>query len=325
MHRDALRRAAVLGVTAVAVWLILLAGRPGLAQQADKFIGNATLQLWPEYDDPGLLVIFSGELGDTVTLPEQVSFPLPAGARDIQAAYEGADGTLLSQPADIEGGRLTYSLPRPRFHAEYYVDRPQSGSQRDIRYTFEVPYPTEVLEIRVQQPERASGFAMTPQPEGSLVGSDGFTYYLLRRTGLEPGQRLDFTIRYSKPDERPSRAKQGMAPEGVPAGASAAPTAQPMIPWLPYVLIGLGVLALVGTGTYYWFRVRGAPETGAPAEGRKMPDARARRAGQAGSRAPRTAPESAAYCTQCGQPFRRGDRFCASCGAPRRGREEVEK
>ena len=94
---------------------------------------------WPEYDDPGLLVILSGNITGTTTFPQQVAFPIPANARGIQATFIDPNGDLLSQQWQIVDGKLTYSLPSPDFQIEYYLDRPAGGNQRDINSSFSSP------------------------------------------------------------------------------------------------------------------------------------------------------------------------------------------
>jgi hypothetical protein len=86
---------------------------PAAAQEPDKGIGEATLQLWPEYDDPGLLVIYSGEFTDTLQFPQEVAFPLPEGARGIQATSRESDGRLMTQEWQIVAGLSHRVLPGP--------------------------------------------------------------------------------------------------------------------------------------------------------------------------------------------------------------------
>jgi len=293
-------------VLALGAWL------PTAAQGPTLTITRATLNLWPEYDDPGLLVIFAGEFGADVAFPQPVAFPLPAGARGIQAAVPDATGALLSQPWQIVEGKLSYTLPQPQFHTEYYLDRPPAAAQRELTYTFQAPYPIQELEITVQQPARAAGFAMTPQPESSTQGSDGFTYYRLSRSNLAAGDRLDLTLRYTKNDQSPSIAPTRPAPTPAVAQSGVSDAAVPARPLWPWLLIGLGLAALLGTGVY-WLVTHQQERDQPAASRRKSPKS----VGTPVARPPLTG--TAAFCTQCGQPFRPEDRFCAQCGAPRRG------
>jgi hypothetical protein len=284
------------------------------AQTPPETIRDASLQLWPEFDDPGLLVIFSGDFTDTMSFPRDVSFPLPAGARGIQATEKQADGTLINQAWQIANDRLTFSLPGPSFHIEFYVDRPPSGNQRDISYSFQAPYAIDALDIRVQEPARSTGFTMTPPPQGSSVGNDGMTYSTLQRTNLKPGDKVDLDLRYTKTDQAPSQPIAAVAetPPDVPAvQPAAAATPLNLAAWLPWALIIIGLAALAAAGVYWFTRGRTATIEAAPA-----PRPRPTRAAQP-SQVARTDAGVTAFCTQCGQAFRPEDRFCARCGAPR--------
>jgi hypothetical protein len=299
--------ASVLGLSAI--W-------PAVAQTPDNTIRNATLQLWPEYDDPGLLVIFSGEFTDTVSFPQAFAFPLPGSARGIQATEKQADGRLINQSWEIVNGNLTYTLPGPGFHIEYYVDRPPSGDQREINYSFEVPYKIDSLDVRVQQPARASDFSLTPPPESASVGDDGLTYSALRRTNLKPGDKLDLVLSYKKTDQAPSRpssaavATPSSSQVPVQPGMSAS-AGQRVGSWLPWLLIAVALVALVVAAVYWFSQVR-TPSTRAPGAA----GARSTQPGRPVS-APQASDKDTAFCTQCGQRFRPEDRFCANCGAPR--------
>ncbi len=161
---------------------------PAVAQSEPQ-IPRASLKLWPEYDDPGVLVIFAGDLADTTTLPKTVAFPVAAGARNIQATVNDAtQGRLLSQEWQMDGNKVTYTLPQPGFHLEYYVDRPPSANKREIVHTFEAPYPIKSLEIAVQQPARATDFSVTPKPS-STIGRGGWADLSHHQPGGPGGRR----------------------------------------------------------------------------------------------------------------------------------------
>lgn len=307
LSRKFLRWPALWWAPALLIVCLLLAGTTVAAQAPALTIDQASLRLWPEYDDPGLLVILSGVFTGTASFPQQVAFPIPANARGIQATYVGDDGELYSQPWQLVDGKLTYSLPRPQFQIEFYLDRPPSGNQRELSYTFETPYAINTLAVSLQQPARATGFSATPQPAESFQGSDGFTYYTFTRSGLKAGERLPVTMRYTKNDQGLSVA-QAKLDAGAPASAAAqkAASAGALPIWLPYVLIGLGVAALVAAGGYWYFRMRPPAAAVASATGRPRPP-------------DNPAGGKAVFCTQCGHRFGPEDRFCAQCGAPRKG------
>ncbi len=312
----------VAGLTALTALVILLAGVTGMSAQNDGLtIARASLRLWPEYDDPGLLVIFAGNFSDGAAFPRDVSFPLPAGARNIQTAYPDAAGGLLIAASETGAGQVTYKpLPTASFHLEYYLDRQPSGNQREIRYLFQAPYPIAVLEVSVQQPARATDFSMTPAAESSFEGDDGLTYFTFNRANLAAGDKFEIVLRYTKTDSGVSRPQLAVTnPALTPAVSGPPVTAQPsgasIGAWLPWVLIGIGGVSLLALLAYWllWQRQPTLAQTGSRPDPAK---ASARPAGTATTGAPAG---KAAFCTQCGHPYRPDDRFCAQCGAPRRG------
>ena len=302
---------------AVLVLLVLIAAVPAAAQGTGLSITQALLRLWPEYDDPGLLVILSGDFAGTAAFPQKVAFPVTAGARNIQATVNDPAKGLLNQQWQIEGGKLTYTLPLPGFQIEYYVDRPPSGNTREIRHTFEAPYAIESLSIAVQEPACATDFSVTPQPASSSKGEDGLTYHVITQENLKAGDKLDIVIRYVKTDTgftapqlalpaaRPLRSPRRRRPPHRPPRATTN--------WLPYLLIGLGLAAIFGLAAY-WFLQQRQPARPAPGAWKTV---QAREPEPAAYRPTVTA--GALFCTQCGHALRPDDKFCAQCGTPRKG------
>jgi hypothetical protein len=289
---------------------------PAAAQDA-LTIPSASLKLWPEYDDPGVRVIFAGAFANDATFPQTVAFPVVAGARNIQATVNDPAKGLLSQQWQLQDGKVTYALPQPGFHVEYYVDRPPSGSKREIVHTFEAPYPIKSLEVAVQQPARATDFSVTPAPSNTITGADGLTYSIVNLENLAAGEKRDIAISYVKTDSGLSSPQLALtsatpAPQAAaaPVQAQAKPAAQTS--WLPILLIGVGLLALIGIGVY-WFLSR-PRRTPAPVK-----PVRPTVASAPPQTAVRPTPVAAAFCTQCGHTLRPDDRFCAQCGAPRKG------
>jgi hypothetical protein len=302
----------VIAAVAVAAALALfIPPLPASTQDSPPTVESASLRLWPEYDDPGLLVISAGVFTDTLAYPLEIAFPVPENARAIQATVDDPTQGLMNREWALDEGRLTYSIPLPGYHYEFYVDRPPSGDERELTYTFETPYAMKDLEITVQEPARSSDFSVSPEPAGSSVGSDGFTYYTIRRENLQPGERVPITIRYTKNDNNLSTVgaiNQSPVAEPAPV-APAASTETPA--WLSLALVGLGTAMILGAIGYWLWQQRRK----AVAEVPPRPVQPARPAATP-SRPPTS--QTAPYCTNCGRPLGPDDRFCAKCGTPRR-------
>jgi hypothetical protein len=298
-----------------------------LAQAPAPTIEAAELRLWPEYDDPGLLVIFSGDFAAGTTTPLNVAFPISAGARNIQATYQDAAGTLINRPFEVVDGKLTYELPTPTFHTEYYVDREPSGNTRQIKYVFEAPYAMNALRVAVQQPARSTDFSLSPAAETTEQGNDGLTYHIVNRQNLAAGEKLEIDVNYAKTDTSLS------SPQLSVTDADAAPAAEPPVTatlssptdWLPWVLIGAGVALLFGILAYWLLSRRRAepdpepvtrPAQRTPSGQKPLPTVSAR---PAQAPMPSAAPaRPAAFCHNCGTALKSEDKFCSQCGTPRR-------
>ncbi|MCU0508218.1 MAG: zinc ribbon domain-containing protein [Anaerolineae bacterium] len=315
-------RAALLALLVVAI----VAPAAVFAQAPAPIIESAELRLWPEYDDPGLLVIFSGDFAAGATTPLNVAFPIPAGARNIQATYQDAQGTLINRPFEVVDGKLTYELPTGTFHTEHYVDREPSGDTRQIKYVFEAPYAMNALRVAVQQPARSTDFSLSPAADTTEQGTDGLTYHVFTRQNLAAGEKLEIDVNYAKSDT--SLSAPQLSVTDTDAAAAEAPlvaTESSPTDWLPWVLIGAGVALLVGI-LAYWLLSRRRPEPEpepaarpvrqAPATQKPLPTVPARPA-QAQT-PPASTAKPAAFCHNCGNALKAEDKFCPQCGTPRR-------
>lgn len=313
-------RAAALIITAA----LLLSVAPLLpaGAQNSPVIQQAELRLWPEYDDPGLLVIFSGSFASGTTFPLQVAFPIPSGARNVQATFKDESGTLISRPFEVKDGQLSYDLPSPDFHFEYYLDRAPSGNQRTLSYALDAPYPIQSLSVAVQQPARATDFTLTPAAEASQQGSDGLTYHVLSRQNVVAGETIDLVLNYTKPDTELTAPQLAVTKSDAPVQSDAAQTTtgSRSSAWLPWLLIGLGVVLLAGSLTYWILSQRGNAVPSLSASGRTACASRSAPERVRPGAPPLTAgaQKRAAFCTHCGQPLDPDDRFCSQCGTPRR-------
>lgn len=289
------------------------------AQSPGISIDQASLRLWSEYDDPGLLVILYGAITGTTTFPQEVAFPIPSAARGVQATMVDASGSLLSQPWQLVDGKLIYTMAGPEFQIEYYLDRSPSGNQREVSFTFEAPYAIKNLEVAVQQPARATAFSTTPPPDRSIQAGDGFTYYMTDRENIEAGEKLTFNIRYTKNDQGLSVAQANpQATDLTDRASSAAPAAAATgtTDWLPYAMVGAGLAALAGAIVYWFVQVR--PTTTPPANPVKVSRQARAEPPQKPPAAAKASVGKAVFCTQCGHQLGPADRFCAQCGTPRR-------
>lgn len=278
---------------------------PATAQTEAPQLATWDVQLWPEYDQPSVLVIVTGAVAEETVLPQTLRVPLPAGARLHAVAYPDATGNLLTLPWTTETGAdgqtVVFELNQPRFVIEYYADILSPPPSRSFALDLATPYAAQQASLALRQPSRASRLQVTPAMAAGGTDDLGNPTYMLELGALQAGQRVPVQVSYTKADARPSLA--GAAADGPPG-------------WLPWAIGAALGLAVGAVAVYFLLRRR-------KARGSRQARRRdARKQGAPAPRAPASAPASGAagdkFCVQCGQRFEANDRFCRHCGASRR-------
>lgn len=226
------------------IFIVLLLGSAlGLAQQIPVVIERLEISLWPEYDDPRLLVIYRGELAEDPKNP--LAFALPNTAQVHAVAYVGPAGTLLTAEWQLlpnENGQIVLFTPKSRrFQLEYYDDVLGTSLERAFVFRFVSDrYEIKDLEIEVQQPLRAQGLQGSPALEPRGADARGFSYFGRRVGAVAPGTLVEQRVSYRKTDTLPSL--------------------RPAVPGsLVWVAIGIGLaVTALSVGGFLWVRRRRA-------------------------------------------------------------------
>lgn len=282
-------------------FLILI---PHSAQaQTGVVFSQVQVRLWPEYDQPSMLVWYDLTLGDEVQLPATLTLRIPASAGKPHAvAARQEDGALLDLPFDTlqAGDWLEISLVATTgaVRLEYY-DPALSQANIARHYTYRWPgdYAVESFAIEVQQPLGAEGWQLTPSLGSGIQGDDGLVYHAAQIGAFPAGQTYQVTLDYSKITADLSSELLPVEPVSpIPTGPLAAGSLSSALPW---VLGFLGVCLVIGAGLWYWRSGRKHEKAPAP-----------RRRHAAG----RSHSAEAIYCHQCGKRASSGDLFCRTCG-----------
>ena len=279
---------------------------PVAAPPADLRIARLQLSIWPEYDDPRVLLIIRGELAPGVTFPTHVTLPVPKEAELIGAGMISELGELLLHPHRIIPGgasdTLEIDLPAPRFFAELYYDPFEgSGDVKRFTYTFEAPYPIAQLDIDLQKPYTASEFVTEPPAMAQESEGRDTTYHRFAYRDVAAGQPTTFTVSYVKTDPQPSVPKAADAPAASPAPQG------PQDRMLIYAGILAGVTAAYVLAAILWtgYQRRHAAVTPPETPPRPLP---------APSDPPSDAPAAANFCSHCGRALDADYAFCPGCG-----------
>lgn len=282
--------------------------------QGDVTLTALTIELWPEYDQPSMLVILRGTLAPSVALPATLTLHIPATAGGPSAvAGQDPAGQLFNIPftATTVGETIAvqFEARQASFQLEYYdPGLVIVGQARDFAFRWPADFSAEAASLRVQEPPAARN--LTAEPPISLAGSSdlGVNYYTAALGPIAVGQEVVVHLRYAKSTEAltVNNLNQPIDP---PAMSASSPTATSQR-LSPQILIGVG-LGLLGVGLMGWGAAWLARDW------RRSPGRRQQRPRAAVTSELRSAAnDSARFCTQCGQPLTVGDRFCCQCGAP---------
>lgn len=273
-----------------------------LAQTTADRLSALTVDLWPDYDRPAMLVLLTGELPADTSLPATVSIPLPDDAELNAVARFGETGGLFS---DLEythdSGQLTFTTASPRFRVEYYAPYQVEGSTHSYQFNWRSDLTIDAVTTVVQQPLAAATMAIQPQPVGSELRTDNLTYYTLATQTFNPDQLYTVQVSYDV-----STPQLSAAPVATPNSAEvqSASTTSRTILW---GVLGLfAVVALIG-GAFYLGR-------GSAGSSRKLKPRPARPEKPAASGQPPVKATTTRFCHNCGKAAEKGDIFCRNCG-----------
>jgi len=296
--------------------LFLGAGQPSpvLAQQsANPVFENVQVDVWPEYDQPAVLVIYHITISTQVTLPANLSIRIPAAAgKPFAVAMSDTNGLYnINYDLGAAGDWITvnFTAPVPDVRVEFYdPSLTIKGNQRDYTFRWPADYTVNNLLVSVQQPPTATGVTFRPEIGAGTQGSDGLTYYNVNAGKVDAGTEFDLALTYQKANDSLTSAEEfAPAQPNQPINQN---TPGRIIPQqlLPWIIGGLGALLIAAGAIWYW-RTGHAPAV----------------AFEAGKRRHGSRPTSAVspaepdgdgiFCHNCGKKAGAGDVFCRACGS----------
>ena len=288
---------AILAVVA-SLWIFF----PVYAQNPET-LGSVSVEVWPEYDQPAVLVIYHISLSSSASLPAILNLRIPAGAEVYAVAVSDPGKGLLNAPYDhsVQGSWATLKITAnlPDLQIEYYDTLEKNGTSRHIVYEWPGDYAVDGFTIALQQPVGAANLTIYPTLLKSSTHQDGFTYFASTSQSLPAGQSYTLTVDYQKPNDALSTT--GLPVQPVQPLSIAIPGRTTMSGALPWVLASLGAILIVAGivgGLSIW-------KNGA----RNLPNS--------GRHPPQPAVEETTnlvYCPKCGKRAQPGDVFCRTCG-----------
>jgi hypothetical protein len=280
---------------------------PSVGAQESPSLESLAIDLWPEYDDPSVLVIYKAVMSPQVTLPAEITLRIPVEAGRPFAVAVGPDPSSVSDvvyDTQVMGDWLDVSFiaTTPVIQFEYYDPRlEKEGSLRTFDYNWPGDYAVNSLTLQVQHPKGSSNVSVMPTAGRVVQNSDGFTYNIIEVGALSEGSLFDLGISYQKETDVLSIESLEIQPSAAitPGTGSLLNLNQ----WWVWLLGLLGIVLIGGGGFWYW-RMGRQETTSKPRRHRKAPA----KESEGGS------PESVVYCHQCGKRAEGNDLYCRSCG-----------
>jgi hypothetical protein len=285
----------------IALWLTLVIPGASARAQTPERLAALKISIWPEFDQPTVLVMYDGVLADSANLPRAISVLIPADAQLFVTTWYNPDGTLApEQPAqqtrqDDGYTRVTFVVTQPRFRVEYYHDALHGAPDKTFDFAYKALGAVDAVTVEIQQPLKATNFSVTPAATSTRTDNDGFTYWVQNRTPLATGQVLTLQVKYTKTDPHPSIIIPATTSTAQPAPANETSN------WL--LIFALGVLGLAVLGGLMVLQRRALAA-------RPVSSTRARER--------RDKRHAAGFCPHCGHPLASTDNFCPRCGTKRR-------
>jgi hypothetical protein len=289
-------------VTALAFLIALWVAVPAQAQSG-LTLSSVRVDIWPEYDQPAVLVIYHISMPVNTTLPVNLNLRIPAQAEAYAVAISDPAKGLLNAPYDrtVQGTWATLAITANAkdVQVEYYDTLVKNGTARHIVYEWAGDYAVDSFAADIQQPTGASNMVTNPALPPSPVGQDGFVYYETTPQPLAAGQTYTLTVDYTKTTDGLSTTGLPVQPTQPLTGTT--PGRVTMSAVLPWVLAGVGgaliVFGIVG-GYYMW--KNGTRRSSSMRKQHAQPQ--------------QENETDEVYCHQCGKRAQPGDVFCRTCG-----------
>jgi hypothetical protein len=278
----------------------VLFGVLSAAPQSDVVFTTLGIDLWPDYDQPGVLVIYRANIAPGVALPAQVTFRIPAAAGPPTAVAERqTDGELvtLSFERRVEGDAAFIELTatRPVVQLEYYDPAlERDGVQRSFTFTWPGDYEVGALSVSAQQPDLAQNLTTTPAAATRAPGNDGLVYHTIALAAVAAGDVVDVQLSYEKASDQLSVETMVFA-DPIPSAPVVVPRGEIFAKQIAVIVMAALVVIGIVAGVATVARSR-------------------RRTARSGGFAAGAADGAARFCTQCGEAGRPDDRYCHGCG-----------
>lgn len=285
------------------------------AQLPATTIDTLILDIWPDYDEPSVLILMTGTLPPDTPLPATVTIPLAVGAEVNAVARITDDNQMLDDVIfTAENDTLTLTTPDPRFRVEYYAPYEKIGNMHTFSFDWLSDISVAGVLAAVQQPSGATNMIVTPENANVVTDTtDGFTYYTFPPEEIPAGKLFNITFNYDMPSPQlsvenlPSASAAAINTTDESSANTNASSSSNSFSLdninLAYLVGFIGIVLLAVVITWQVATRKTQPAT---SKSRKPRPKRTTSAAKPTGKA--------RFCYECGNQLNANDKFCRECG-----------
>ncbi|KKM11285.1 hypothetical protein SY88_09465 [Clostridiales bacterium PH28_bin88] len=217
--------------------------------------------VWPEYDTPDVLVIYSGTFVNNTgkDFQGEIRYNMPKGAK-VNMVCETEKG-MVCQKYVVETSNPEYDQvvwkpsrvikPGEKFPVmfEYNYNTFSAPGERKFTALFQPTFPVTDLSVEVKEPKNASGLRLSPASTATQQDGEGFNNYYYRYENVKPGDKIPFEVTYTRNETKPSVEKATGAGTAQPASTSGGSSLNSTV-----VILLVAFLAMLGIFMVYAMR-----------------------------------------------------------------------
>ncbi len=266
------------------------------------------IDIRPEFDKPGVLVVYHMVLNSDTRLPATLTVRIPTRVGDpsLVAWVDPTDGSLVATPFTIQPGTdystVTFTTSAYEIDFEYH-DPALVIENKTMTYKNDWigDYDIKNLSIYIQQPVGVTEMSISPALGSPNTGENNITYYYARLGNVDADASFSINIKYEKSDQGLSWEQLQVKPSGDLSEDTPGRTSlSELMPWL---MGGIGVLILLGVIWWIWLAWH------SPVASSRVKDLKKSLSNKLST------DSEPGYCHHCGNRAQPEDIYCRVCGS----------
>ena len=263
------------------------------------------VELWSEYDQPSMLVIYQFLVSQETPLPAEVKLRFPKDVNLVAVAVKRNDDLFnkdFTTPV-VQGDWQSITIKVETYEPhriEYYQPLNRDGDKRQFKLHWFGDYYVKQFAVNILIPADSTELVTSPPLEETATTSDGIWITgIVTKNDLKMMNSFQFELNYRRTSTalvKPGQATAQVVPV-TPVDENT--SGRVSITNLPLIIGGFG-LTLIAIALFSYWRSTQSTE-GQPSKRRRHK-----------SEEPE---DGQAYCHECGARAQTGDRFCRTCGS----------